>query len=75
MHDFECSQEIAEEEDEEGECQHKYLVHSEVRHPAMPGAGEEGEARVNSPVEEPASNLSPRPLAQPWEAPARHGGM
>lgn len=25
VHDFECGQEIAEEEDEEGECQHKYL--------------------------------------------------
>lgn len=44
MHDFECSQEIAKEEDEEGECQHKYLVDPDVQHPAMPGAGEEGEA-------------------------------
>lgn len=25
MHDFQCGQEIAEEEDEEGESQHKYL--------------------------------------------------
>lgn len=50
VHNFECGQEIAKEEDEEGECQHKYLVHPDVQHPA----GEEEEARVNSPAEEPA---------------------
>lgn len=37
MDDFECGQEVAEEEDEEGESQHEYLVHPEGRIPQCPG--------------------------------------
>lgn len=40
MDDFECGQEVAKEEDEEGESQNKYLVHPDVRHPIVPGAGD-----------------------------------
>lgn len=53
MDDFECGQEVAKEEDEEGESQYKYLVHPDVRHPTVPGAGEEGE-EIRFPAQGPA---------------------
>lgn len=35
VHDFECGQEIAEEEDEEGKSQHKYLLDPDMQHPEI----------------------------------------
>lgn len=46
MDDFERGQEIAQEEDEEGESQHEYLVHPEGGIPRCPGQGRKEEMSV-----------------------------
>lgn len=59
MDDFECGQEIAEEEDEEGESQHEYLVHPESSIPQCPGQGRKEEKSI--PLwKNPATSLDPR---------------
>lgn len=43
VHDFECGQEIAKEEDEERERQHEHLGAGGVQRRAVPGAGKAGQ--------------------------------
>jgi hypothetical protein len=46
MDNFERGQKIAQEEDEEGESQHEYLVHPEGSIPRCPGQGRKEEKSV-----------------------------
>lgn len=58
MDDFECGQEVAKEEDEEGESQHEYLVHPEGSIPPCPG---QGRKEKSIPLwKNPTTNLNPR---------------